>query len=631
MLWREASVGASPAGGSSLVPTRETPVLSVRGLRVETSGGREIVDQVEFDVFQQEVLALVGESGCGKTATALALLGHVRPGTRIAAGSVSLAGDDILTLPGDKLRNIRGAKVSYIPQDPASGLNPRHRIGAQISEVLTVHGVKRDEARDQSRDLIRRVHLPDDKAFLARYPFELSGGQKQRVAIAMALVSKPLLVVLDEPTTGLDVTTQARVLDLLRELSAETQTAFVYVTHDLAVVDGIADRVAVMYAGRIVEEGPREAVFGIPAHPYTTLLLRSVPRIRSRRLVSGITGTAPAPGERPAGCFFAPRCPLADARCAAEMPAVTIVNGEHTVRCWHAIEPVTHRLISRELPLSGEDEAELVLLRVEVLMASYGRGSSVSHALNGVSLSIQQGRCLAVVGESGSGKTTLGRCIAGLHRPDSGQIKLNGSVLGALAADRTREERRKIQIVFQNPDRSLNPTETVAQAIGRVLALFRVAEGRERQRKVLELLSRVRLPSRAVDRYPGELSGGEKQRVAIARALAAGPDLLVCDEITSALDVSIQAVIVELLDEFRRDGLALLFITHNLALVNSIADYCLVLQGGYLREEGDVSAIIDSPRHEYTRELLSAAPELRSGVQELAEASSADIGSGLSS
>ncbi len=586
-----------------------SPVLEVQGLRIETADGVDIVDEISFTLLPGEVLALVGESGCGKTSIALALLGHARPGTRIAGGSVLLEGSDLLRLGPSLLRVVRGARVSYVPQDPTSGLNPRHRIGAQIAESLIVHGASRAAAEEVARELAGRVRLPTDRAFLRRYPFELSGGQQQRVAIAMALACRPLVVVLDEPTTGLDVTTQASVLELLRELGRQTRTAFVYVTHDLAVVDSLADRVAVLYSGRIVESGPRDRVFRRPSHPYTSMLLGSVPRLAIRQRLVGIAGAAAPPGARPAGCFFEPRCPLAIEHCREAFPPRTWIEQGHDVRCWRAEEvagpPLGAAARRGEQVGTGEE-----LLGVSELVASYGRGASRRAVLHGVSFSIAPGECLALVGESGSGKTTLGRCVIGLHRPDAGTLALAGSRLAPSVIDRSRPERQAIQIVFQNPDRSLNPSQTVEQLIARPLRLFGYAARGDERGRAAELLERVRLPASYLDHYPRELSGGEKQRVAIARALAARPSLLICDEITSALDVSIQAAIVALLDELRRDGLALLFITHNLALVNSVADRVVVLEAGEVREHGPTAEVIERPAHEYTRGLLAAAPEL---------------------
>jgi peptide/nickel transport system ATP-binding protein len=588
--------------------------LVVNALRVESTTGKDIVDGVSFTVESGQILAVVGESGCGKTTTALALLGHAQPGTRIAGGSVVLGGRDVLRLRPAELRQVRGAKISYVAQDPTASLSPRKRIGDQVAEALLVHGYARAKAMSRVRELLERVQLSADDRFSGRYPFELSGGQQQRVAIAMALACSPQVVVLDEPTTGLDVTTQARVLDLVRELCRDTRAAFVYITHDLAVVDALADRVLIMYAGRVVESGDRGGVFREPAHPYTTLLLGSVPRLAARSSLVGISGAAPPPGARPNGCFFAPRCPLAVVRCGIEFPPVTEVRAGHAVRCWRASELPPKRgtaVVDTGPPSTLLDTDGLLV--VSELVASYGRMARKHAVVHGVSFSLAAGESLALVGQSGSGKTTLGRCVAGLHPPDSGTVLLAGKTLAALARDRTRDERQAIQIVFQNPERSLNPSLTVETIIGRPLQLFKREDGATRRRHVVELLERVRLPASARHRFPRELSGGEKQRVAIARALAAEPTILISDEITSALDVSIQAAIVALLGELRHDGLGVLFITHNLALVNSIADRVVVLEAGEIREQGNTATVITNPTDAYTRALVASAPDIAIG------------------
>jgi peptide/nickel transport system ATP-binding protein len=603
-----------PVARSSLAMSNSTSaVLVVEGLRIETDGGVEIVGDMSFEVFPGEVLALVGESGCGKTSTALALLGHARPGTRISAGTVRLMRQDILQQNKRTRRRSRGAQISYVPQDPAASLNPRQRIGAQIAEVLTVHGMSSADAKSLVSHLARSVGLQDNDAFLCRYPFELSGGQQQRVVIAMALACRPLVVVLDEPTTGLDVTTQARILNLLRELGRSSGAAFIYVTHDLAVVDNIASRVLVMYAGRIVEAGPRTDVLHQAAHPYTALLVASVPRLADRHRLSGIAGAAPAPVSRPPGCFFAPRCPLVSDRCRVEFPPVTMIAQGHSVRCWHARDRVA--LVSTASVGDFQpDFTSMPVLAVYQLVAAYGRGAFRLPVVRGVTFELNAGECLAVVGESGSGKSTIGRCIVGLHPPETGSVTLRGVPLAPLAQQRRHGERQAIQLIFQNPDRSLNPNETIGAAIQRPLRLFGLSEHKTERAQVAQLLERVRLPTSMLDRYPRELSGGEKQRVAIARALAAKPSLLLCDEITSSLDVSTQAAIVALLEELKTEGLALLFITHNLALVHSIADRILVLEAGEIRELGSAAEVISHPAHRYTRELVAAAPELgRSG------------------
>ncbi|MBS1843628.1 MAG: ABC transporter ATP-binding protein [Actinobacteria bacterium] len=584
-------------------------MLRVSDLRLQTDAGVEIVCGVDFEARAGEILALVGESGCGKTSTALALLGHARVGMGIAGGSVRIGDAEVLATKAGTLRGMRGADVAYVPQDASTSLNPRMQIGRQMEEALRIHGVDSESARSRVRGLIERIGLRDPVRILRSYPFELSGGQQQRVLIAMAVSCEPSVVVLDEPTTGLDVTTQAKVLELVTELAEGSRMAFVYVTHDLAVVDEIADRVAVMYSGRIVEQGDCRDVLGRPQHPYTALLLRSVPRISERRELAGVGGRMTSPDARPSGCSFRLRCPLATDRCAAEFPPV--IGERHQIRCWHAgdLEQTAGALlvdatVARDRP---------AVLEVENLTAGYGRHADARPVVDGISFAIDEGECVALVGESGSGKTTTGRCLTGLHPPISGSVKLHGEVLAPTAPRRTLEQRRALQVVFQNPDRSLNPSHTVAAAIERPLLLFKQTKRGDGRRTVAGLLDRVHLSAKMLDRYPFELSGGEKQRVAIARALAARPELIVCDEITSALDVSIQASIVNLLNELKADGLSMLFITHNLGVVNSIADRTLVMATGTIREEGTTSHILGQPRDAYTKQLLEAAPELRSG------------------
>jgi peptide/nickel transport system ATP-binding protein len=600
------------------VSDEDAAALVVEGLRIETSAGVEIVDDIAFQAIGGEVFGLVGESGCGKTSIALALLGHARPGTRIATGSVVIGGGgNLLSLKESERRALRGSLVSYVPQDPPANLNPRQRVGAQIAETLRVHGVDRSTADAAVSGLVGRVGLSNTPSFLRRYPFELSGGQQQRVAIAIALIGRPRVIVLDEPTTGLDVTTQARVLELLRELARDTATAFIYVTHDLAVVDELADRVGVMYAGRLVEVGERASLFARPAHPYTVLLLGSVPRVALRHRLTGISGTAPPPGSRPRGCSFALRCPLATDVCDERFPARTTTAHGGYVRCYHTARTDSiGSVLEPAPPPLVVDPNQSSLLAVDALVAAYGRGPQRSEVVHRVSFSVAAREGVGLVGESGSGKTTIGRCLVGLHVAESGTIRLNGEPLPLSVHDRTRAQRQAIQIVFQNPDRSLNPNETVAQAISRPLRLLRGRTAGGMRARVAELADRVRLASVKLDQYPRELSGGEKQRVAVARALASDPLLLVCDEITSALDVSIQAAIVDLLGELRDQGLALLFITHNLALVNSTADRVIVLEAGDVREEGMTTAVLGAPSHPYTRALIEAAPDLETVTAE---------------
>ena len=586
------------------------PVVEVSDLRVELAGsGEDIVDEIALQIHSGEVLGLVGESGSGKTTVGMALLGHVRRGGKVGGGAIAVDGRDISELRGDELRRLRGGVVSYIPQDPGTALNPALRIGTQLDEVLEAHASSwtEDERQKRVREALGEVVLPTDDVFLRRYPHQLSGGQQQRVAIAMAFANRPKVIVCDEPTTGLDVTTQARVLETVRDLCRSHRVAALYVTHDLAVVAELADRVAVMYAGRIVESGPREAIFSAPRHPYTRRLLRAVPDIAGKRTVVGIPGRAALPGSRPEGCFFHPRCPLADDESRSAFPPVTDLGGGHTVRCFHHAEAVQHAEPEGAGQLGPRAVGEEFVLTVRDLDAHYG----ASHALFRIDLDVHREECLALVGESGSGKTTLARAVSGLHSEYTGQVRLRDDPLPETARRRSREARKEIQYIFQNPYASLNPRRTIGQSIGRQLQLFYPGSRSDTGRRVAECLERVALSSSAASRFPDQLSGGERQRVAIARALAAQPSVLICDEVTSALDVSVQAAIIELLGELRKEmGLSMLFITHDLALIRTIADRVMVMNKGRIVEEGRVEAILTAPRADYTRELLANTPSI---------------------
>jgi peptide/nickel transport system ATP-binding protein len=588
-----------------------TTAVHVRDLRIDlVSNGQDIVESIAMDVRAGEVLGLVGESGSGKTTVGMALMGYCRPGGKVTGGEILIDGRPLAAMAANELRRLRGGTVSYIPQDPGTALNPALRIGVQMSEMLEAHRSE-TSAEDQKariRETLEEVALPNTEEFLRRYPHQLSGGQQQRVAIAMAFACRPHVIVCDEPTTGLDVTTQARVLETIRDLCHTHQVAALYVSHDLAVVAELADSVAVMYAGRIVERGPRDAIFAAPRHPYTRKLLRAVPDMEGKRAVVGIGGHAPLPGNRPSGCFFAPRCDLAIDRCHEAYPPATEFEGGHLVHCYRADEAPS------ELPTTGATlaaaEAGEVVLTVEHVEGYYG---SV-HILHDINLEVRRNECVAVVGESGSGKTTLARCISGLHSQYKGDIKLGDHRLAETARRRTTEARQRIQYVFQNPYASLNPRRTVGQTVARQLQLFGGGR-RDTSRRVSECLEHVALSSAAANRYPDQLSGGERQRVAIARALAAEPSLLVCDEVTSALDVSVQAAIVELLRDLRTEtGLSMLFITHNLALIRTIADRVLVMTDGQIVESGPTVSVFESPSAEYTGKLLANTPTVEAAL-----------------
>jgi peptide/nickel transport system ATP-binding protein len=591
--------------------------VAVQDLQVAIeSTGTPVISEVSFEIARGEIFGVVGESGSGKTTVGLALLGHARRGLRIAGGSVLLGDRDILTLDDEQLRRLRGSLVSYVPQDPASALNPALRIGLQLREVIEAHGNQQDgSVSGRVAEMMREVALPDDPAFLKRYPHELSGGQQQRVGLAMAFANRPRLIVLDEPTTGLDVTTQAHVLSTVRELATLHDVAALYVSHDLAVVATLAERVAVMYAGRVVEIGGAEELFRSAGHPYTRRLVGAIPRLTGGRSLVGIPGHAASPGRRPPGCAFAPRCTLRIDQCEAAMPPLLPVGPGHAVRCIRA-EVVLSEAQSRvgdPIDMPGADEAEQPALRLENVAASYGK----TEVLHSVSLSLASHECLALVGESGSGKTTIARAVAGLHRNWTGTIALSGAELQRAARQRRSEARRRIAYIFQNPYGSLNPRQTIGQIVGQPLRVFGIAGGREADQRIAEMLERVSLTAAYARRYPDQLSGGERQRVAIARALVCDPHVLICDEVTSALDVSVQAAIVELLGGLQRDlGLSMLFITHNLPLVRSIAQRVAVLSQGNIVELGDTGQVLTDPQQPYTRQLLSDTPSLETATSE---------------
>jgi len=600
----------------SLEPTQ--PAVSVTDLEIQIATTRTpVVSDVSFDIAAGEILGVVGESGSGKTTVGLALLGHARRGLRIAGGSVLLGGSDILTLGDEQLRRLRGGSVSYVPQDPASSLNPALRVGLQLREVLEAHARDRDGGQIDERvaEMMREVALPDDRGFLKRYPHELSGGQQQRIGLAMAFANRPSLIVLDEPTTGLDVTTQAHVLSTVRELAGLHNVAALYVSHDLAVVAALARRVAVMYAGRIVELGTAEELFSAAGHPYTRRLIGAIPRLTGGRTLVGIPGHAASPGNRPPGCAFAPRCSLRIERCEEEIPALRPVGPEHGVRCIRAEEVIATEQRRAGDPIGHPAAAALSgALRLDSVVALYGR----QEVVHSVSLSLAEHECLALVGESGSGKTTIARAIAGLHHNWTGKITLGEMPLQASARRRSDEARRKIQYIFQNPYGSLNPRKSVGEIIEQPLRVFGTARGREASTRVAEMLERVALTAGYAARYPDQLSGGERQRVAIARALVCDPAVLICDEVTSALDVSVQAAIVELLGNLQRDlGLSMLFITHNLPLVRSIAQRVAVLHQGTIAELGDVAQVLGAPEQPYTRQLISDTPSLEVAIAEV--------------
>ncbi len=552
------------------------------------------------------MLGLVGESGSGKTTVALALLGHTRRGLSVSSGEIRLDGADLLRLGPAELRQVRGARVSYVPQDPAAALNPALRIGYQLREALRVHPGIAGPPEARILEVMREASLDASPDMLRRYPHQLSGGQQQRVGLAMAFACRPALIVLDEPTTGLDVSTQRHILDTVRSLCRGYRVAAVYVSHDLAVVSELVAEVAVLYAGRVVESGPARAVFARPLHPYTRGLLASVPTPDRAGRLTGIPGQQPPPGRRGPGCAFAPRCDFVLDQCRAGEPGPVLLD-DRTVRCLRVTQIAAGPpRYSAPVAVDAAPPGAAVL-SVQGVSARYG---SVP-VLSGIDLDVPARACVAIVGESGSGKTTLARCITGLHRDWTGEIALQGVPLAHTARDRPKQALKRIQCVFQNPYTSLNPRKTVGQIVAEPLHRFLGLSRRDQAERVASVLDDVALGRGYASRYPDQLSGGERQRVAIARALVAEPDLLVCDEVTSALDVSVQAVIVELLRAAAAERqLAMIFITHNLALVRSIAQVAVVLREGEIVEAGPAEQVLAHPGSDYTARLMADVPRL---------------------
>ena len=598
--------------------------MRVEALRtVLDAGASQVVpvDGVSFELVQGECFALVGESGCGKSMTALSLMRLLPEAGRIAAGQVSLEGVDLLALPEAAMRAVRGRRVGMIFQEPSTALNPVLTVGRQIGEVIERH-IGKEGIRDKTIELLRAVGIPDPESRIDQYPFQLSGGQKQRVMIAAALAVEPEVLIADEPTTALDVTIQAQILDLLAKLQAERGMALLLITHDLGIVARMAQRVAVMYAGEIVEIAARDAFFRAPQHPYSQKLFAALPSPQQRSgALAVIRGQVPPLTTAFDHCRFAERCDEAFDRCRSEAPRLLEPATGHFARC-HLREQglAPSRVISTEkYKNTVVEEQRSVLLEVKDLKVHFPvrrgvlkRTVGVVKAVDGVSFELQEGRTLALVGESGCGKTTTGKAILQLIEPTAGRVLFEGKELSGKSRSEMRPYRSVMQIVFQDPYASLNPRMRVAEILlegMRSLGVGRDDSGRTSA--LVKILSDVGLPADSLDRYPHEFSGGQRQRIAIARALAVEPRLIVCDEPTSALDVSVQAQILNLLRSLQqRLGLAYLFITHNIAVVDFLAHEVAVMLQGRIVERGSVDAVLRSPRHSYTKELLAAVPKV---------------------
>ncbi|AHI01817.1 ABC transporter ATP-binding protein [Kutzneria albida] len=585
------------------------PLLRIRDLRVDVQGAHALAG-VDLDVAPGAAVGVVGESGCGKTMTALAVLGLLPPGGRVLGGSMSFAGVDLRTA---NLESLRGNEIGMVFQDPLTSLNPTMTIGAQVAEPLLLHReVSRREAWRTAEEALGLVGLPQPAERMRSYPHQLSGGMRQRVAIATALVCRPKLLIADEPTTALDVTTQHQILELIDDLRRQLGMALVLVTHDLGVVAERVDEVAVMYAGRVVERARTAELFNHPRHRYTEALLAALPE-RSARDLRAIPGMPPTLTEELAGCPFAPRCAHTTDQCRDERPALT-GDERHAWACFHPAPPVPTTVVTQPVP---EPVGEQVLLELDSVSKDFplatrpllGRLTGSVSAVAGVSLSIRRGEIFGLVGESGCGKTTVGRLVVGLEQPSSGQIRFDGKDIATLSRAERKPHRRRVQLVFQDSAAAMDPRMRVGAILREPLAIQGIGDRREQRRRVAELLAEVGLPERAVHRYPHEFSGGQRQRLGLARALALRPDLLVADEPVSALDVSVQAQILNLLRRLRAEhALTYLFVSHDLAVVRHLADTVGVMYLGKLVEVGPVREVYREPRHPYTRLLLDSLP-----------------------
>ena len=605
----------------------KSPLIEVQDLSLGFSNRAgetlPILRNIDLTLQPGETIGIVGESGCGKSTLALAMMGFLKPPLRVLNGASLFRSQDMFGLNDSELENIRGGDLALIPQNAGQSLTPTMRIGKQIIEALKLH-TRLPQAQWHARaiEVLTQVRLPDPEVMMARYPHELSGGQQQRVAVAMALAGEPHVLLLDEPTTGLDVTTQAHVLELLHTLASETGTAMVYVSHDLGAIAQVCDRVVVMYAGEIVLSGTAHQVLKRPVHPYALGLLSSIPRLKDAVVPPSMPGHPPGPGGAGDGCAFVDRCSMAEQRCRDERPALEAAAESEFVRC-HFHEKIGQlpQFVPSTSPESETLDQADCMLNLEGVAISYarpgildqilGKRSRAPATIDRVDLRISEGETIGLVGESGSGKSTILRAIAGLITPLHGTIEFSGTEnLNQIVDKRPKDTLRRIQLIFQNPDSSLNPRHTVAEILAQPLKLYFGFQGQELRDRTQELLHRVRLRTDYLERLPSQLSGGEKQRVAVARAFAAEPDLVLCDEVTSALDVSVQAAVLELLTELQSErSVTYIFVSHDLSVVRAVADRVAVLYQGRLCETGPSKMVFSLPSHPYTEALLGAVLE----------------------
>ncbi len=593
-----------------------TAALSIRDLEmayIVRGTPRAVLRGVTFDVKPGEAYGLVGESGCGKSTTAYTALRYLPSNGRITGGTIEVGGREVTAMTPKELREFRANHASMVYQDPVQAVNPVLKIGRQVAESFEVIGHSRGEAKELARKALQRVHIADPVSVLDRYPHQLSGGMLQRVVIAMALASDPQLLVLDEPTTGLDATVEAEVLDLVRELRDQIGAAILLIAHNLGVIRTMCDRVGIMYAGRIVEEGTVDDVFDNPSHPYTVGLLNSIPRHGARkteRELFSIPGNLPQIGDPLPTCVYVARCPLATDKCRSEVPPIVARSASHWTRCHH------HDRID-EIPAPDQvSTAHTVgaeeIIGIHGVSKTFRQRTGDVPALVAVDLGFAEGETLGLVGESGSGKSTLAKTMLGVHEPDEGgAITLRGRPMATRATERKTESIRAIQMVFQNPDSALNRSWTVRRILHRAVSKLTGKSGADADTQAVQIAHAMQLSDRHLDMRPRQLSGGLKQRVAIARAFAGDPDVVVADEPTSALDVSVQAAILNLLAELQRDiRTSYLFITHDIGVVRYLADRIAVMYVGRLMEIGPTDAMFEGPNHPYTEALLSAVPSV---------------------
>ncbi|MDX8452156.1 ABC transporter ATP-binding protein [Mesorhizobium sp. VK9D] len=599
-------------------PSQAANALELKDLSVAYRVGRRnraVLRNVNLTIKAGEAYGLVGESGCGKSTVALSVVRYLPRNGSITGGSISLDGQDVMKLDSEALRRARADSVSMVYQDPGKALNPSLRIGRQLTEIFELAGITGQAATEKATAMLNRVRISDPVSVMQRYPHQLSGGMQQRVAIAMALANDPSMLILDEPTTGLDATVEAEVLDLIGQLRRELSASILFISHNLAVVSNMCDRVGVLYAGMLVEEGSTKDVFNDPRHPYTVALLRCLPRGGQRKdqgRLDTIPGFLPGIGATIVGCAFADRCALATERCRAEPPPLYDLGNGRLSRChYHDKAQSLPRATPADVPAVVAKHARPVL-QVEGLSKTYGSHGHPLRAVKDVSVSLRPGETLGLVGESGSGKTTFARLLLGLVPPDDGgSIELEGKKLAPRLASRSEDQVKAVQIVFQNPDSALNRSHSIRHILSRALKRLGGLTGKTLATRLEELVRSVRLTDRHLAVKPRQLSGGLKQRVAIARAFAGDPRIVVCDEPTSALDVSVQAAILNLLADLQsKQDVSYIFISHDLGVVRYLSDKIAVLYLGRIMEFGPSEAVFSGPHHPYTEALLSAVPKL---------------------